>query len=142
MAKDHIDPADFYDSPEHSSLGSSDDGYDRLIARAPSTTPTPGPWSFSPATGVEGHGMMAQVWGPDGRSLASIDRIDEHAAPNARLIAAAPELLTATTKLTKLIDTLTAQGFSLTKFERAFLVETKALLARIDGGPAEGGETP
>jgi len=60
-------------------------------------THTPGPWSFSPQKGTRGHCYMAQVWGPDGNNLATIESTQdaEEATANARLISAAPDLLEA-----------------------------------------------
>ncbi len=61
------------------------------------TKHAPGPLSFSAQTGPAGHCFIAQVWGPDGCSVAEIvpteDRVE--ATAYARLFAAAPELLEA-----------------------------------------------
>jgi len=54
---------------------------------------TPGPWSYSPA--VPNRSFTAQVWDSTGQALATMDTVDDEATANARLIAAAPELLQA-----------------------------------------------
>lgn len=56
---------------------------------------TPGPWSYSAQTGPAGHCFVAQVWGPDGCSLASVQTTPDpaEATANAALFAAAPKLL-------------------------------------------------
>ena len=54
--------------------------------------PTPGPWDFSKQMGEAGEAFLAQVWGPDGDSLAVVEPQSPHAdeaTANARLIAAA-----------------------------------------------------
>jgi hypothetical protein len=51
---------------------------------------TPGPWNFSP--GSDSH-QQAQVWREDGKTIAIT--YDDEGSANARLIAAAPELLAA-----------------------------------------------
>lgn len=58
---------------------------------------TKGPWSFSPMRGQAGHCIMAQVWDDEGNNLCSIDTRygEDKASANAKLIAAAPELLNA-----------------------------------------------
>ena len=53
--------------------------------------PTPGPWDWSPQKGKPGECYQAQVWRPDGDSLATIESGPE-ANANARLVAAAPEM--------------------------------------------------
>ncbi len=58
---------------------------------------TPGPWSSSPQKGRPGNCFMAQVWDRDGKALATIESAmpSAVATANARLIAAAPDLLRA-----------------------------------------------
>lgn len=59
---------------------------------------TPGPWTYEPQDGTPGHCLCAQVFGPDGNSIATVDpsQPDESEAnANARLMAAAPDMLTA-----------------------------------------------
>lgn len=57
---------------------------------------TPGPWSCSTSSDTDRHRFEAQVWDANGRALAFFDygrTIGEEADANARLIAAAPDLL-------------------------------------------------
>ena len=60
-----------------------------------------GNWTFSPMKGAQNHCCMAQVWDANGFNLASIDsRYGEvEATANAKLIAAAPDLLAAISEL-------------------------------------------
>jgi len=62
--------------------------------------PTPGPWDYSPQDGPPGHCINAQVWNEDGDCVAVIESLPsvEEANANARLIAAAPDLLDASRK--------------------------------------------
>jgi len=70
-------------------------------AQAEEAEPTPGPWDFSPQTGAEGHCYQAQVWGPDGDEVAAVTTTAPrfNATANARLMAAAPDLLEAAKKM-------------------------------------------
>lgn len=56
---------------------------------------TPGPWTSSGQRGRPGHCFQAQVWGPDGKSLAVLEPIlkSAEASANARLMSASPEML-------------------------------------------------
>jgi len=56
-----------------------------------SPQPTPGPWDFSAQRGEPGNCYNAQVWGPDGDNIATIESTAPqfNATANARLIAAA-----------------------------------------------------
>lgn len=56
---------------------------------------TPGPWEYSPQSGTVGHCFCAQVWGSDGRNLATLEAtVDEaEATANAKLIAESPVML-------------------------------------------------
>jgi hypothetical protein len=58
---------------------------------------TAGPWSYSEQRGSKNHCTVAQVWDSYGDCLAIIESTDDEAVAtaNARLIAAAPELLAA-----------------------------------------------
>ena len=59
---------------------------------------TPGPWTYEPQDGTPGHCLCAQVFGPDGNSIATVDPSqpdDSEANANAKLMAAAPDLLDA-----------------------------------------------
>jgi len=66
--------------------------YDTDDAGEPSSPePTPGPWDFSAQRGEPGNCYNAQVWGPDGDNIATIESTAPqfNATANARLIAAA-----------------------------------------------------
>lgn len=57
---------------------------------------TPGPWEWSEGPSKSAPGAEAAVWGPDGDAVAMIYgnlALDGSAAADARLIAAAPDLL-------------------------------------------------
>lgn len=56
---------------------------------------TKGPWGCSPQSGKNGQCFDAQVWDSDGLNLATIESTKDpkEASSNAKLIAAAPELL-------------------------------------------------
>jgi hypothetical protein len=88
---------------------------------------TPGPWSIRPDSGVE-------IFGPDGQWIMTIYRTREELLANARLIAAAPELLDELrgwyhyARGTKLAITGASSVFN------GCLEQTRALLAKIDGG--------
>lgn len=58
---------------------------------------TPGPWSPSEQRGTPGHCTVAQVFGPDGKSLAMIEpTVDASVATaNAYLSASSPDLYAA-----------------------------------------------
>jgi len=58
---------------------------------------TPGPWDYSDQKGSRKHCYLGQVWDSNGESLAVLDSTTDPAVAtaNARLIAAAPELLSA-----------------------------------------------
>ncbi len=53
------------------------------------------PWSFSGQRGLPGHAFLAQVWRPDGDSLATLDATDTaaEATANAAFIASARTIL-------------------------------------------------
>lgn len=55
---------------------------------------TKGDWSSSPQKGIPNHCFQAQVWGPDGKSLALIEPTEDEneASYNAKLISVAPKL--------------------------------------------------
>jgi hypothetical protein len=65
---------------------------------------TPGPWSSSEQIGEPDCCFTAQVFGPDGMSLACLDTTEDPAVAtaNARLMAVAPELLHACKLLLRL----------------------------------------
>ena len=69
------------------------------IEMDPETPHTPGPWDYRALAGDHDYGVYAE--GGDGRDLALVR--DFHAG-NARLIAAAPELLDALTGLLAVYD--------------------------------------
>jgi hypothetical protein len=56
---------------------------------------TLGPWAFSPQRGKPGHCFQAQVWRPDGESLADMDATptEGEASANAALFAASRTVL-------------------------------------------------
>lgn len=54
---------------------------------------SPGPWSYSKA--IPYRGFTAQVWDSNGQSLLVMDCITEQANEDAKLIAAAPDMLKA-----------------------------------------------
>lgn len=55
---------------------------------------TPGPWTHTGQDGKPGHCYLAQVWGPNDKSLADIDatEYEVEATANAALIAQAPAM--------------------------------------------------
>jgi hypothetical protein len=67
---------------------------------------TEGPWSCSEQRGIPGHCMVAQIWDSQGNALASVEpSVDQdQATATARLIAAAPELLSALDSLVSACD--------------------------------------
>ena len=70
---------------------------------------TPGPWEHSEQKGSPGHCFVAQVWAPDGESLAVLDStIDPAVATaNAKLMAASPTLLAELRKAVDMLESTT-----------------------------------
>lgn len=77
------------------------------------TKHTKGEWDYSPMKGQVMHCTCAQVWDSEGKNLAVIDSRygEEEATANAKLIAAAPELLEACMKAIELVKLWGAQSF-------------------------------
>ncbi len=71
-----------------------------------------GPFEYRPQTGTPGNCFVAQVFGPDGNSVARIDSTNDEADATAiaRLFAASDELL-ASLELIVDAERLTADGF-------------------------------
>ena len=67
---------------------------------------TKGEWKYSNQKGHPGHCYLAQIWKPDGKSLATIESThkEEEANANAKLIADAPNLLKVLLKVKEVLE--------------------------------------
>ena len=65
---------------------------------------TPGPWAFDNLTGI--------VFAPDGKSIINANRGRSQVIANARLVAAAPEMLAALCNVQRLITEAAMIGFN------------------------------
>lgn len=111
------------------------------------TNHTPGPWKGGFAiTGANGNPVCRVV--SDARWQSKTDKVkygcggfsqktsNEEATQNARLIAAAPELLEALKHLVEMVDECHNQDI-VPSFDEWPTVEARAILARITGGQNE-----
>lgn len=86
---------------------------------------TPGPWKITSEWSHVGLGTVTSIKGPDGYDIADMAGQDELAEANARLIAAAPEMLAALQWAMPRVDPIG---------DRATWETVKALLAKIEKG--------
>ena len=82
---------------------------------------TPGPWDYSDQTGSRKHCYLGQVWDSEGESLAVLDSTTDPAVAtaNARLIAAAPDLLAACEDAIRLLDEHRMRGLTYDTLDEA-----------------------
>lgn len=94
---------------------------------------TPGPWTWDGQRGVPRHCCVAQVWRPDGMSLAMIEPTDDasEADANACLIAAAPEMLDALRMAERFMSGF--EGDDLQDGIDEKIAATRAVIAKAEG---------
>lgn len=99
-------------------------------------THTPGPWTFEKgATNChKANGVLGEIEGGDFYLAAiwsDVEDLEPHAEANARLIAAAPELLDALNGMVGLIQLIQAREPDLQKNHR--FIEALAVIAKAEG---------
>lgn len=101
---------------------------------------TPGPWAVFLQNGIPGHCVMAQIFGPDGKSLVGIEPTDNSTKANAnvRLIGAAPVLLEIVRTLSHVPDYYTEIGPEMAKLCQL----AKETIEIIDGVDESSSQEP
>src|SRR5690625_1957633 len=93
---------------------------------------TPGPWTFSGQKGPVGICIKAQVWDSEGYNLSVMKSTEdpEEATANARLVAAAPDMLEALNEMVISFDILDIETDSL---QREAIRNSKEAIKKAKG---------
>lgn len=98
------------------------------------TKHTPGPWIAIPDATHRDHQLIVAI-GPEhtGLDVASVRPWMTHDEANARLIAAAPDLLAACKRAEELLSSITDIRSDLAEFQNAYLSQLRWAIAKVEG---------